>query len=139
MFRISDSKIEPPKTAHDQAGARVVFEGIVRDHNEGRKVKQLEYEAFAELAEDEGTKIIEEAKSKFDVISVACTHRVGLLEIGDTAVWVEATAAHRKAAFDACQYVIDEVKSRVPIWKREVYADGGAEWLHTDVSQKSKR
>lgn len=137
MFRITDSKIEPPKTVHAQAGARVVFEGIVRDHNEGRAVEQLEYEAFKELAEDEGTKIIEEAKTKFDVISVSCTHRVGLLEIGDTAVWVEATSAHRKAAFDACQYVIDEVKSRVPIWKREVYTDGKAEWLNPDHSPKT--
>lgn len=116
----------------DQAGAYASFEGWIRNHNDGRPVDGLRYEAYAALALDEGRRIVEEAVARFAVTGVHCVHRVGELPIGGLAVWVGASAAHRGAAFDACRYVIDEVKSRVPIWKHERYTDGPAQWLHPD-------
>ncbi|MCH6484529.1 molybdenum cofactor biosynthesis protein MoaE [Pseudoxanthomonas sp. LH2527] len=113
-----------------RAGGYASFEGWVRDHHGGRAVDGLDYEAYAVLAEREGGRILAEAKARFDVIEAGCTHRVGTLAIGDLAVWVGVSAAHRGAAFDACRYIIDEVKLRVPIWKREHYREGDADWLH---------
>ncbi|HKB89934.1 MAG TPA: molybdenum cofactor biosynthesis protein MoaE, partial [Opitutaceae bacterium] len=104
--------------------------GWVRDHNEGQAVSALDYEAYGPLAEKEGARILEEAKVKFAILSAICIHRVGTLKIGDMAVWVGVVAAHRGAAFDACRYIIDETKARVPIWKREHYASGVTEWIN---------
>lgn len=118
---------------HATAGGFVAFEGWVRNHNEGQAVLRLEYEAFAELAETEGQRIIDEALQRFAVTGAACVHRIGLLEIGDMAVWVGVSAAHRGAAFDACRYIIDEVKQRVPIWKKEHYANGDSGWINCEA------
>ena len=115
-----------------RVGAYASFEGWVRDHNAGRAVSGLRYEAYARLAETEGGRILEEARQRFDILDVACVHRIGDLALGELAVWVGVTAAHRDAAFAACRYVIDEVKARVPIWKHERYAGGEAGWLHPD-------
>ena len=113
-------------------GAVVSFEGRVRNHSEGRAVCGLRYEAYSSLAEAEGLRIVAEAQARFQIAQAVCVHRVGALEIGELAVWVGVSAAHRDAAFAACRYVIDEIKSRVPIWKQERYVDGEAEWLHPD-------
>ncbi|HYM87028.1 MAG TPA: molybdenum cofactor biosynthesis protein MoaE [Pseudoxanthomonas sp.] len=113
-----------------QAGAFSSFEGWVRDHNDGRAVDGLRYEAYAALAEKEGARVLEEALRKFPIVDARCVHRTGDLAIGELAVWVGVSAAHRGAAFDACRYIIDEVKSRVPIWKHERYREGDAGWLH---------
>jgi molybdopterin synthase catalytic subunit len=138
-FRLSDTAIEvaPLRAAllAHGAGAYASFEGWVRDHNEGRAVAGLAYEAYAALAEAEGAKVLAEARGKFEIVEVACVHRVGELALGELAVWVGVSAAHREAAFAACRYVIDEVKARVPIWKRERYADGDAGWLHPKIGQ----
>lgn len=115
-----------------RAGAYAGFEGYVRNVNDGRAVRGLTYEAYAALAESEGEKILDEACARFVILDAACVHRVGNLALGDLAVWVGVSAAHRDSAFAACRWVIDEVKSRVPIWKREQYADGDAGWLHPD-------
>jgi len=112
------------------AGAYASFEGWVRDHNAGRAVSGLRYEAYEALALAEGQRIVEEACAKFAVCDVQAVHRIGTLRIGELAVWVGVTAAHRDAAFAACRHVIDEIKAHVPIWKHEVYADGDADWLH---------
>ena len=96
----------------------------MRDHNEGRRVRQLEYEAFEPLAIKEGERIIAEAVARFGVEHAACVHRIGELEIGEMAVWVGVSARHREEAFRACRYIIDEVKHRVPIWKKEHYVNG---------------
>ena len=117
----------------DRVGGYASFEGWVRNHNEGRDVLGLRYEAYAALAEAEGQKVLGEACAKFDILGVRCVHRVGDLVIGEMAVWVGVSAAHRDAAFAACRYVIDEVKARVPIWKHERYAKGDAGWLHPDT------
>ena len=114
----------------DRVGGYASFEGWVRDHNDGRAVHGLRYEAYPALAASEGAKILEEARASFDIIDASCVHRVGDLAIGELAVWVGVSAAHRDAAFAACRFIIDEVKSRVPIWKRERYAEGDASWLH---------
>ena len=114
------------------AGACVTFEGWVRNENAGRAVQRLDYQAYAPLARSEGERILAEAKQRFALLDVACVHRVGALAIGDLAVWVGVSAAHRDAAFAACRYIIDEVKQRVPIWKNEHYADGESGWLHPD-------
>jgi molybdopterin synthase catalytic subunit len=133
VFHLSGSPIEvaPLRAAllASGAGAYASFEGWVRDHNEGRGVRGLAYEAYAALAEAEGARVLAEARERFDIVEVACVHRTGELAIGEMAVWVGASAAHRDAAFAACRYVIDEVKARVPIWKHERYADDSAAWL----------
>lgn len=113
-------------------GAVVGFDGVVRDHHGGRAVSALRYEAYADLAEREGQAIVDEALARFDVRGIVAEHRVGLLAIGDVAVYVGVSAAHRDAAFAACRHVIDEIKARVPIWKHEHYADGAAAWIHPD-------
>ena len=110
-------------------GARSVFEGTVRDTNDGHDVKKLEYECYESLAIKEGNKILGEAIEKFGLIDAFCIHRIGTLEVGETAVIVVATSGHRNEAFKGCRYIIDEVKSRVPIWKKEYYQDGETEWL----------
>lgn len=116
--------------ADDHCGACVWFEGWVRDHNEGRAVLRLEYEVYAPLARKEGLKVLTEASARFDIRQALCVHRSGLLELGDIAVVVGVSAAHRDAAFQACRYIIDEIKHRLPIWKREHYADGHSEWVN---------
>lgn len=113
-----------------RTGAVVTFSGIVRDHNDGKNVRALEYEAYAPLCETEAQKIFDEAIAKFDILSLACLHRTGKLNVGDTAVWIGVGAAHRDAAFEACRYVIDEVKKRLPIWKKEYYSDGDSGWVN---------
>lgn len=112
------------------AGACVCFEGRVRNHNEGRSVQRLEYEAYEQLGRKEGERIMAEALARFPLARARCVHRLGTLEIGELAVWVGVTAAHRDAAFAACRYIIDQVKDRVPIWKKEHYAAGDSGWIN---------
>ena len=133
-FTLTPEPIEPKALIagldNTGAGACVTFEGRVRDTNEGRGVTALDYEAYGPLAEKEGAKIMAEAREKFRVLGALCVHRTGSLALGDLAVWVAVTAAHRDAAFAACRYIIDEVKARLPIWKKEHYAGGAAEWVN---------
>jgi molybdopterin synthase catalytic subunit len=114
-------------------GAAVFFEGRVRDHNEGRAVGRLEYEAHAPIAEKEGTAVIAEARARWPVSDAFCVHRTGVLELGDVAVLVGAASAHRDAAFEAARYIIEQVKLRLPIWKKEHYLEGEAEWVNCKV------
>jgi molybdopterin synthase catalytic subunit len=133
-FRMTAERIDPDRLrdllSDDRAGAYVSFEGWVRNRNEDQAVDALEYEAHAALAEREGTKILEEAFERFEVLDAFGAHRTGLLEIGDCAVWVGVSAAHRDAGFEACRYIIDSLKARVPIWKKEHYANGGSSWVN---------
>lgn len=134
MFSISSITIDAAelksKLADKRAGAFVTFEGWVRDHNEGKEVLTLEYEAYEALCQNEAKQILLESREKFGVIDVYCVHRTGKLAIGEMAVWVGVSSAHRGAAFDACRYVIDEIKSRLPIWKKETYANGSSDWVN---------
>ncbi|HEX5819203.1 MAG TPA: molybdenum cofactor biosynthesis protein MoaE [Gemmatimonadales bacterium] len=112
-----------------ERGGIASFLGLVRDHHGGRAVQRLEYSAYAPMAEKECAAILAEAHERWPMAQVALEHRVGALEIGDAAVAVAAAAPHRDEAFSACRYVIEEVKRRVPIWKREYYADGTVGWV----------
>jgi molybdopterin synthase catalytic subunit len=114
------------------AGGYATFEGWVRDHNEGREVTRLEYEAFEELAIAEGDRIVAEALKRFPIKHALCIHRIGTLALGDMAVWVAVSSAHRSEAFDACRFIIDEVKHRVPIWKKEHYRNGDSGWVNCE-------
>ena len=135
-MRISDTAISPDQLRNElldqRAGAYVGFEGWVRNHNEGQEVLRLEYEVYAPLAIKEGERIIEEARTKFPFIHAECVHREGLLELGDCAVWVGVSSAHRDEAFRACRYIIDEVKVRLPIWKKEYYVSGDSDWVNCE-------
>jgi molybdopterin synthase catalytic subunit len=118
-----------------ERGGVASFLGTVRNHHQGRDVLRLEYSAYGPMAEAECERIVAEAESRWDV-AVALRHRVGGLEIGDTAVAIAAASAHRDEAFLACRYVIEEVKRRVPIWKREVYTDGSVEWVGGEAGKR---
>lgn len=135
-FALSDQPIDIAPLRHalesPHAGAFASFEGWVRDHNDGRAVHGLRYEAHARLAEIEGEAILAEAVQRFGIVDAHCVHRIGDLAIGDMAVWVGVSAAHRDAAFEACRWIIDTVKERVPIWKHERYVEGDAGWLHPE-------
>lgn len=134
MFRISPEPIPAAEwqraLGDERAGACVTFEGWVRNRNEGQAVDSLEYEAFIPLATSEGEKILAEARAKFSLVGAAAVHRIGHLQLGEMAVWVGVTAEHRGAAFDACRYIIDEAKARLPIWKKEHYASGASAWIN---------
>ncbi len=138
MFNLSETIINDAllkiETREPSAGGFVCFEGWVRDHNQGKSVTKLAYEAYTQLAIKEGNRIIQEAKDKYNIKRAVCTHRVGLLEIGDMAVWVGVSAAHRDAAFKACRFILDQVKARVPIWKNESWTDGESGWVEQEES-----
>lgn len=133
-FRITVKPIDAATLKREiekpESGACLIFEGWVRNHNEGKAVDRLEYSSYETLANKEGQRILEEAKEKFAINSAICEHRVGLLEIGEMAVWVGVSSGHRGSCFDACRYIIDEVKGRVPIWKKEHYVEGTSDWIN---------
>ena len=135
-FSISDRAIDVAAARQavtdNHCGALVVFEGWIRDHNEGQEVERLEYEVYRPVAEKEGAKIIDEALARFSVSHAMCIHREGLLELGECAVIVCVSSAHRGAAFDACRYIIDQTKTRLPIWKKEHYVTGVSEWVNCE-------
>ncbi|HEX3843718.1 MAG TPA: ThiF family adenylyltransferase [Steroidobacteraceae bacterium] len=136
MFRFASASLDESTLraalSDPTCGGYAAFEGWVRDHNEGRRVRRLEYEAFEPLAIKEGERIIAEAIAQFGVAHAACVHRIGALEVGEMAVWVGVTARHRDEAFRACRYIIDEVKHRVPIWKKEHYESGDSGWVNCE-------
>jgi molybdopterin synthase catalytic subunit len=133
-FQLTDRPIDPSRLmagpGDTRAGAFVTFEGRVRSENGGRGVKTLDYEAYAPLARKEGRRIMKEARERFPITDARCVHRTGSLSLGDVAVWISVSAGHRAAAFEACRFLIDEMKARLPIWKREHYADGSSEWIN---------
>jgi molybdopterin synthase catalytic subunit len=110
-------------------GAVATFLGQVRNHHGGRAVQRLEYSAYGPMAEQECARVVAEAEARWPV-HVALAHRIGTLGIGDVAVAVAAGGAHRDEAFAACRYVVEEVKRRVPIWKKEFYQNGAVEWVN---------
>lgn len=135
-FRFADRPIDTAAARGELldpgAGACATFEGWVRNMNEGREVSRLEYEAFEALAAKEGDRILAEALMRFPVAHALCIHRIGNLAIGELAVWVGVSSVHRGEAFDACRYVIDEVKHRLPIWKKEHYRNGDSGWVNCE-------
>jgi molybdopterin synthase catalytic subunit len=112
----------------DAQGGVVVFVGRVRDHNRGNDITKLEYEAYVTMAEKEMRRIIDEIQAELPGTLLACTHRIGELYVGDLAVVCAASAPHRGEAFDACRLLIDRVKERIPVWKRE-HGPAGPYWI----------
>jgi molybdopterin synthase catalytic subunit len=115
---------------HPAAGATALFAGEVRDHDHGRAVTGLSYTAHPS-AVSELRRVAEKVAASYDVLAIAAVHRVGDLAIGDLAVVVAVSSAHRDAAFDACRALIDELKATVPIWKHQLFADGDSEWVNS--------
>lgn len=132
MGWITDRAIDPRTVeelvAHAGAGAVCTFHGVTRDHNLGRAVDYLEYEAFAEMAVPAMERIAADVGARWPGARVAMVHRTGKLAIGETSVVIAVSAPHRAAAFEACRYAIDTLKTTVPVWKKEVWADGEA-WI----------
>jgi molybdopterin synthase catalytic subunit len=112
-------RVVPP-----ECGATVTLDGYVRQFTKGRETLYLVYEAYAPMALSEMEKLIKQAREKFEIAHVGIVHRLGKLEIGETSVVISVAAPHRRAGFEACEWLIKELKRTVPIWKKEVYADG---------------
>ncbi|NQZ71251.1 MAG: molybdenum cofactor biosynthesis protein MoaE [Lentisphaeria bacterium] len=140
MFTLTSSAIDEQclkdQVRQKEAGGFVSFEGWVRNHNEGREVESLEYEAYESLALKEGDCIIHEALERYEIYAALCEHRIGHLQLTDIAVWVGVSAAHRGPAFEASQYIINEIKIRLPIWKKEHYTDGDSGWVNCEECSK---
>ncbi|MFN4195612.1 MAG: molybdenum cofactor biosynthesis protein MoaE [Thermosynechococcus sp.] len=134
QFSLTSTSLEPAQLwqplANLSAGAFVSFEGWVRNHNHGKIVTALEYEVYPALALKEGEQILTEAIEKFNLLGAIASHRHGKLTLGEIAVWVGVSAAHRKPAFAGAAYIIDEIKHRLPIWKKEHYLDEPAAWVY---------
>lgn len=114
------------------AGAVVTFDGRVRDHNDGKPVRALEYHAHPVLALSAGGRILEEEAERHGLLKVRAAHRTGPLEIGEAAVWVGVAAAHRGGAFDGARAIMERLKYELPVWKKETYEDGSSEWVGPD-------
>jgi molybdopterin synthase catalytic subunit len=137
VFAITRDAIDPraveAAVRSEAHGGVVTFLGIVRERaSDGREVSGLSYEAYEEMAIVEFERIAAEARERYGAVELAIVHRIGELRIGDIAVAVSAGSAHRGVAFDACEYAIDELKQRAPIWKKEHYVDGDAAWVRNE-------
>ncbi|MGI9236763.1 MAG: molybdenum cofactor biosynthesis protein MoaE [Woeseiaceae bacterium] len=136
MIEVTSDRIDADalkrSLANNAAGGFCSFEGWVRNLNDGRAVVRLEYEAYEPLVVAEGQRVIDEAQQQFPFLGARCVHRTGVLDIGELAVWVGVASAHRDEAFKACRYIIDELKVRLPIWKKEHYVDGDSGWVNCE-------
>ncbi len=137
MFELTaqpiDSAALQARLTAPEAGALTIFEGRVRNHHLGKPVAKLEYEAFDDMARLEGEAITAETERIYPGTKVLCVHRTGSLAIGEAAVWIGVASAHRQAGFAACRHVIEEIKLRLPVWKKEHHPDGAAEWVNCTV------
>jgi molybdopterin synthase catalytic subunit len=132
MFEVTTQPIRAEQlieaVRHDEDGGVVTFIGVVRNENRGKQVLYLEYEAYPEMAVSKMREIADEIAARWGLPHVAMVHRVGRLEIGEASIVIAVAAPHRDVAFEACRYAIDRLKVTVPVWKKEVYADGEV-WL----------
>lgn len=128
LIRVTTEPLDPPaltKTVRTDAdGAVCLFLGVVRSHNAGRAVQHLEYEAYPEMAETVLREIVAEAQRRWPIGAVAAHHRIGWLELGEASLAVAVAAPHRRESFEACQWIVEELKARVPVWKKEVGPEG---------------
>ena len=134
MIHLTDQPLDYPAITESvrdpAAGAVVLFLGTVREFTAGQQTEQLEYEAYREMAEASLRQLADEAAARFPIVKSALVHRVGLLQLSDVAVAIAVSTPHRAEAFAAGQWLIDTLKQRVPIWKREYYTDGRVHWQH---------
>ena len=138
MFRVNHQPIDLNELVRyvtdPEAGAIATFIGTTRNHNEGRKVIALDYEAYPEMAEKELARIGDDARKQWPICRMAITHRLGPVQIGEASVVIVVSSAHRDAAFSASRFAIEEIKKTVPIWKKEVF-EGGEVWIGTQTGQ----
>lgn len=127
---VLDARAIESRVAHPEAGATVVFVGAVRDHDGGRGVSRLDYEAHPK-AERVLARLVADSAARPGVVGVAAAHRVGALEVGDAAVVVAVSSAHRAEAFEACSALIEALKSELPVWKNQFFVDGSSEWVNS--------
>jgi molybdopterin synthase catalytic subunit len=141
-FYISDQPLDPtPLVALVQSpdmGAVVTFAGIVRDNFGGRATAFLEYQAYEAMAATVLEGLAGEARARWQTGAIAIHHRVGRLEIGETAVLIVVAAPHRHEAFEASEWLMDRIKEVAPIWKKEIWADGASEWVGNEAERKAK-
>lgn len=139
MFRVTRNALNLQElvdyVTDAEAGAIVTFIGTTRNHNEGRRVIALDYEAYPEMAEKELARLGEEAKKKWNIQRMAIVHRIGPVQITEPSVIIAVSSAHRHDAFQACRFAIEEIKKSVPIWKKEVF-EGGEVWIGTQSGQR---
>ncbi len=132
LVRITADPLDPqPLVEHvrrDESGAVVLFLGVVRNNNLGRRVFHVEYDAYPQMAEKELRQVAEEVMSRWPITDIAIAHRTGRLEIGETSLIIAVSSPHRQEAFEACQHVVNRIKEVVPIWKKEVW-EGGESWI----------
>jgi molybdopterin synthase catalytic subunit len=138
MFRVTEKPIDINElltfVTRPQTGAVVTFVGTTRDHNDGRRVVALRYEAYTDMAEKELERVGQEARERWRIERIAIVHRIGHVDIGESSVAIAASAAHRNDAFEACRFAIEEIKRSVPIWKKELF-EGGELWIGTQSGQ----
>lgn len=142
MFAITREPLDPQPLVEavrkDESGAVALFYGVVRNHNMGRTVQYLEYDAYESMAIKKLREVADEVCAKFSVNGIAALHRIGRLEIGETSLLVAVSSPHRKEAFEACHYAVDRIKETVPVWKKEVWEDG-SEWIDGHVPEVRQR
>lgn len=135
--RVIDPSVLLAEVARDANGATVLFVGTVRNVNDGRRVSGMEYSAYLSMAERELADIVRDACARYGTSDIVVEHRVGTLDLGEASVAIAVAHPHRGAAYEASRYVIEELKARVPIWKREHYVDGTREWVGGSTSAAS--
>lgn len=142
MYQIVEHPIDATAVtaavADPKSGAIVTFIGTTRDHNDGRSVTRLEYEAYPEMALTEMRKIGATAMERWPIATIAIVHRIGVVPIGEASVVIAVASAHRVAAFEACHFAIDRLKEVVPIWKKEHF-DGGEVWIGSQRGEEFPR
>ncbi len=140
---VGEDPIDPAavlaRVGHDADGAAILFLGVVRDHADGRPVDGMRYDAYREMAEGVLGEIAREAAARLGTDRVAVVHRTGELAVGEVSVAIAVSSPHRAEAFDASRYVIEEIKKRLPVWKKEHYADGQAAWVEGEVPPGTAR
>jgi molybdopterin synthase catalytic subunit len=138
MFEVTRDALDPRRLVdhvrRDESGAVALFYGVVRNENLGRSVNHLEYDAYPEMAVKKMREVAGEVRAKFAITEIGVMHRIGRLEIGETSLLVAVSSAHRKEAFEACHYAVDRIKQIVPVWKKEVWADG-SQWIEGHVPE----
>ncbi len=132
MFEVTSEPLDPQRlmdfVRKDESGAVVLFYGVVRNVNEGRRVQYLEYDAYRGMAIKKMREVAEEVRARWPITEIGMIHRMGRLEVGEAALMVAVSSPHRREAFEACQQAVDRVKEIVPVWKKEV-GEGGEIWV----------
>jgi molybdopterin synthase catalytic subunit len=129
---VTEEALDPQRLTdlvrRDEAGAVVLFHGVVRNHSQGRRVLHLEYDAYPSMALKKMRQVAEEVRSRWSITDIAISHRIGRLGIGETSLLVAVSAPHRREAFEACHHAVDRIKEIVPVWKKETW-EGGESWV----------